>query len=168
MDKILYKASGVCANKNEYFELIKMQKRHKDRKIRPVLLVCGGLSLAFCIYDIIIIEYIMAMISVGFAFLLLYSTTFSYIFDAQKLYDTDKNKILNVTMTYAFYDNRFSVTSREKESFHSYNKINDVRISRRKLYFFTENKVYYIDKKRLDDGVTLKELKGFLNAMRKK
>lgn len=167
MEKVLYTASGVCADKNEYYELVKMQKRHKDRKLRPVLLTCGILSLAFCVYDIIIIEHIMALMSAGFAFLMLYPTTFSYLVDAQKLYDSDKNKILNVKMSFVFYDNRFSVTVKDKESFHSYSKINDVRTSRRKLYFFTEDKVYYIDGKALD-GVTLKELKSFLKKMRKK
>lgn len=167
MDKVIYKASGVCSNKNEYFELVKMQKRHKERKLRPVLLFCGFLSIALCIYDLIIIEHILALMSAGFAFLLLYPTTFSYIFEAQQRYDTDKNRVLNVTMTCTFYDNRFSVMMKDKESFHSYNKINDIRLSKRKLYFFTEDKTYYIDKKRLED-VTLAELKAFLNEMRKK
>lgn len=167
MDKIVYKASGVCADKNEYFEFVKIQKRHKERRLRPILLFCGLMSIAFCIYDIFIDESIMAMLSAGFAFLLLYPTTFSYVFDAQKLYDTDKNRVLYVTMSYVFYDNRFSVTMRDKESFHSYSKINDIRMTRRKLYFFTDDNVYYIDKKRLE-GVTLKEIKKFLGKMRKK
>lgn len=167
MDKILFKAQGVCSDKRQYFELIKMQKRHKDRKLRPILLVCAALSLAFCIYDIIIIEYALATMSIGFVFLLTYSTTFSYMFDAQKMYETDKNRLLNVTLHFVFYDNRFSVTMRDKESFYSYNKINDVRQSKHKIYFFTENNVFYIDKKKLD-GVTAAEVKEHLDKMRKK
>lgn len=167
MDKIVYKASGVCRNKSEYFELIKMQKRHKGGKMWSMLIICGALSIIFCVYDLIILETIMALISAGFAFLFLYPALFSYIFEAQKLYDTDKNRILNVTMSFTFYDNRFSVIKRDKESFHSYNKINDVRSSKRKLYFFTEENVYYIDIKSLED-IPPKEVKQFLKQMSKK
>ncbi len=167
MDKILFEAQGVCSDKRQYFELIKMQKRHRDRKLRPILLTCAAISAAFCIYDIIIIEYALATMSIGFVFLLTYSSTFSYIFDAQKLYETDKNRLLNVTLRYVFYDNRFSVTMKGKESFYSYSRINDVRQSKEKIYFFTEDNFFYIDKKRLD-GITAAEVKEHLNKMRKK
>ncbi len=152
MDKVLFEGKGVCSNKSEYYELVKMNSRHKERRLRPILLTCAVLSLIFCLYDIIIDESIMALISAGFAFLMFYSTTFSYLPEAMKLYETDKNTVLNVTLSYVFYDNRFSVTKKGKESFLSYSKINDVRQSRTKVYFFTDDKTYFVDKNKLGDA----------------
>lgn len=167
MDKKIIEASGICRNKDEFFEFVRKNRRHRDRKIRPVLLVCTGICVVFCIYDIIMLESVMALLSAGFAFLMFYSSTFSYIPEAMKLYETEKNGVLNVPISYCFYDNRFSVTVRGKEAFYSYSRINDVRSSKTKLYFFTEDKTFYVDKSSLD-GETAVQLKAFLKEMRKK
>lgn len=153
MNEKLFSAKGVCKNKNEYFELHKQNKCFKDRKIRPILIACGIISLAMCVYDIIIKEDILALMSAGFAFLFLYPTLFSHIFDAQKQYDEDKNRILNVGLYCDFYDNRFTVTKKEKEKAVSYSKIAAVRKTKSKYYLFSKDDMtYYVNRDLFEIG----------------
>lgn len=153
MDKKLFTAKGVCKDKSEYFELHKVNKNFKDRRIRPILITCGVICLVMCVYDIIIKEDILALMSAGFAFLFIYPTFFSYIFDAQKYYDEDKNKILNVGLYCDFYDNRFTVTKKDKQTALSYSKIIGVRRTKKKFYLFSnDDKTYYVNKNLFDKG----------------
>ncbi len=160
MDKKLFSAKGVLRDKNEYFEFVKVKKRFADRKVRPLFITCGVISLLLCVYDIIIMEDILALMSAGFAFLFLYPTLFAGVFDAQKSYDTDKNKVLNVGVYCDFYDNRFSATIKDKKKDISYSKIIGIIETKKRFYIFTDDdKVYYSDKElfELGDSTEFKE-----------
>ncbi len=151
-EKKLYSAKGVCRDKKEYFELVKIQKRFEDRKIRPVLLACGIISLALCVYDIVIMEDFLALMSAGFAFLFLYPTLFGHLPKAHTGFEKDKNKVLNVGIYCDFYDNKFTVTIKDKETTLSYSKIIGIRKSKTKIYIFTDEMMYYIDKSLFEKG----------------
>ncbi len=164
MDKKLFSAKGVLRDKNEYFEFVKVRKHFAERKIRPLLIVCGVISLMLCVYDVIIMEDILALMSAGFAFLFLYPTLFSGVLEAQKSYDTDKNKVLNVGVYCDFYDNRFSATIKDNKKDISYSKIIGMIETKKRFYLFADDdKVYYSDKELFETGDST-EFKDFIKA----
>ncbi|MBQ4095087.1 MAG: YcxB family protein [Oscillospiraceae bacterium] len=167
IEKKLFSAKGVCRDRKEYYELAKMRRNFDDRKIRPILICCGVLCLVMCVYDIIILEDLLALMSAGFAFMFLYPSFFSYLPKAHTGFEADKNKILNVGLYCDFYENRFTVTKKDVETALSYSKIIGIRQSKTKIYIFTDEMMYYIDKSLFEKGDS-EELLSFLKEKTKK
>ena len=159
--EVKFEAHGVCSSKNEFYEAQKISNRYANRHLRPVLMFFSALCLIMFIYDIYAVEYVMAMISIGFSFLMFYPSTFSYLLEAQRKYENGKNKILYVEFTYLAYEEYMTVKFRDEEKKLRYGDILSVKMTKTKLYLITADKIYFADRNRFEKG-TAQGLKDFI------